>query len=68
MLPIFKRDNPATGLESSGSVRRSRLPLIVFLVTHGLWLATSLAGLILAIGDALSETGFVVVANLFTGP
>jgi hypothetical protein len=65
VLSILKRNDPADGRET---VRRSRLPLVVFLVTHGLWLATSLAGLILAIGDALSETGFVVVANLFTGP
>ena len=67
-LPIFKRDNPASGLEPTGAIRRSRLPLILFLVTHGMWLATSLAGLILAIGNAHSEPGFVVVASLFTGP
>jgi hypothetical protein len=70
-MPVFsfsKREDPALIADQPELARRSRLPLVVFLVTHGLWLATSLAGLILAIGDAHSETGFVVVASRFLEP
>ena len=35
----------------------------VFLVTHGLWLATSLAGLIFAVSDAYPKPGMIVAAS-----
>ena len=70
-MPQFlfpKRVRPATISERPIIVRRSRLPFAVFLVTHGLWLATSLAGLIFAVSDAYPKPGMIVAASSLSEP
>ena len=70
-MPQFlfsRRDNPALLAERPESARRSRLPFVVFLVTHGLWLATSLAGLIFAVSDAYPKPGMIVAASSLSEP
>lgn len=46
----------------------SRLAFVVFLLTHGLWLATSLAGLIFAVSDAYPEPGINLAASSLSEP
>jgi hypothetical protein len=70
-MPQFmfsRRDNPAIATGRPVFARRSRLPFVVFLVTHGFWLATSLAGLILAVSDADPKPGISVDASILSEP
>lgn len=70
-MPQFlfsRRDNPAISAEQAEPIRRSRLPLVVFLFTHGLWLATSLAGLIFAVSDAYPKPGIIIDASILSEP
>jgi hypothetical protein len=63
-----KRVRPAIIAKRPIPLRKSRLPLVVFLVTHGLWLATSLAGLIFAVSDAYPKPGMIVAASSLSEP
>ncbi|MGB8818407.1 MAG: hypothetical protein WCC66_10855 [Rhizobiaceae bacterium] len=62
-LHYLKRDYPDIDTHLLELPRRSRLPLVIFLATHGLWLATSFAGLMFAISDAYPQSGSIVVAS-----
>lgn len=65
---FLKRDFPEieTGRVESAPLRRYSLALL--LATHGLWLATSVAGLILSVVDAYPQAGSVLMASRMMEP
>jgi hypothetical protein len=60
---FLKRDFPDIDTERIESRPSGRFSIALLLATHGLWLATSLAGLILTITDAYPDSGTVVIAS-----
>ena len=65
---FIKRDFPDIDTERIESRLSSRFSLALLLATHGLWLATSLVGLILTITDAYPKSGAVVIASRLMEP
>ncbi len=63
---FLRRDYPDT--ERIESRVSSRFSTLLFLATHGLWLATSLAGVILTITDAYLNAGSFVIASRLVEP
>ena len=65
---FLRRDFPDIDTERIDSRISNRFPILLFLATHGLWLVTSLAGLILTITDAYPNAGSVVIASRLVEP
>ena len=65
---FLRRDFPDIYAERTDPRISSRFSIFLFLATHGLWLATSLAGLILTITDAYPDAGSVVIASRLMEP
>ncbi len=63
-ITFLKRDFPDIDTERIEFRASARFSLVLLLATHGLWLATSLAGLILTISDAYPSTGALLTASL----
>jgi hypothetical protein len=61
---LLKRDFPDIDTERIEFRASSRFSVTLLLATHGLWLATSLAGLILTISDAYPSSGSILTASL----
>ena len=65
---FLKRDFPDIDAERIETRPSGRFSIALLLATHGLWLATSLAGLILTITDAYPNPGSVVIASRMMEP
>ena len=65
---FLKRDFPDIDAERIEPRRSGRFSIALLLATHGLWLATSLAGLILTITDAYPNPGSIVIASQMMEP
>ena len=62
------RDFPDIDTERIESRISNRAQILLFLATHGLWLVTSLVGVILTITDAYPNSGSVVIASRLMEP
>jgi hypothetical protein len=61
---FLKRDFPDIDTERIEFRFSNRFSIALLLATHGLWLATSLAGLILTVSDAYPSSGTMLTASL----
>ncbi len=60
---FLKRDFPELDTERIEQRRSRRIATTLFALTHGLWLLTSIAGLVFAISDALPASREVVLVG-----
>ena len=62
-MKYLMRDFPDLEPEKVTLPKSGRLAVILFVATHGLWLALSLAGLVLSVSQALPSEDGVLVAS-----
>lgn len=65
---FLRRDFPGIDTKQIGARTSNRFSILLLFATHGLWLATSLAGVILTITEAYPESGSVVIASRLMEP